>query len=282
MIIDFHTHTFPEKIAARALQSLSEGSHTAHFTDGTTEGLRESMRTAGIDRCVSLAVATRADQVAHINDRIIANQAQNGDGDIIAFGAMHPDMDEYVSELGRLKAAGIRGIKLHPAFCGLDLTDIRFKRIIEKASELDLIVVTHGGVDIGFPDHDYASVDHILEIMREVAPGRLVLAHMGGWQNWDNVRKYLAGAPLWLDTAFSLGNVPILKGQEDEMPYKYQMDMGKFKDLVYAHSVDRVLFATDSPWADQREYVDFVRRSITDESVLNKILGENAKGLLNI
>ena len=34
-IIDFHTHCFPQKIAARALEQMSLAANTLYFTDGT-------------------------------------------------------------------------------------------------------------------------------------------------------------------------------------------------------------------------------------------------------
>ena len=68
MIIDFHTHTFPPKIAASTLEKLSAMSHTLPFTDGTPEGLRASMGEAGVDLSVVLPVATAPRQVEHIND----------------------------------------------------------------------------------------------------------------------------------------------------------------------------------------------------------------------
>ena len=48
-VIDFHTHTFPDKIAPRAIASLSSKSHTRAFTDGTLKALKDSMKAAGID-----------------------------------------------------------------------------------------------------------------------------------------------------------------------------------------------------------------------------------------
>ena len=35
MVIDIHTHTFPDKIAAGAIAKLQASSHTIPFTDGT-------------------------------------------------------------------------------------------------------------------------------------------------------------------------------------------------------------------------------------------------------
>ena len=57
MIIDFHTHTFPDKIAARAIAQLEQASHSRAFTNGTVEGLKASMRKAGIDASVVMPVA---------------------------------------------------------------------------------------------------------------------------------------------------------------------------------------------------------------------------------
>ena len=51
MIIDFHTHMFPDKIAARTIDFLSKtGGDMNPFTDGTWKGLKESTKQAGIDR----------------------------------------------------------------------------------------------------------------------------------------------------------------------------------------------------------------------------------------
>ena len=48
MSIDFHTHTFPEKIAEKALNNLSNTSRTIPHTDGTASGRIKSMKNAGL------------------------------------------------------------------------------------------------------------------------------------------------------------------------------------------------------------------------------------------
>ena len=53
MIIDFHTHMFPDKIAARTIDFLSKtGGDMNPFTDGTWKGLKESTKQAGIDHSI--------------------------------------------------------------------------------------------------------------------------------------------------------------------------------------------------------------------------------------
>ena len=49
MIIDFHTHMFPDKIAKGTLDFLESVCKTHPYTDGTSEGLKASTEEAGID-----------------------------------------------------------------------------------------------------------------------------------------------------------------------------------------------------------------------------------------
>ena len=57
MIIDFHTHMFPDKIAARTIDFLSKtGGDMNPFTDGTWKGLKESTKQAGIDHSIVLPI----------------------------------------------------------------------------------------------------------------------------------------------------------------------------------------------------------------------------------
>lgn len=281
MIIDFHTHTFPDRIAGRTLEALSQKSRTIPVTDGTVSGLATCMQAAGIDRAINLPVMTRPDQVESLNHKMIDNQEALLASGIITFGGMHPDYPEYKQELKLLKEAGIKGIKLHPAYQGRNIDDPSFLRIIEAASDLGMIILTHAGIDIGIYDHDYASVPQILNVLRLVAPDRFVLAHMGGWGNWDVFESDLAGAPVWIDTAFSLGPIPVMT----EPPAPLLSENLSIKDAVRImrkHGTDRVLFATDSPWADMKEYVQMIKNSTLSPEEQDRILGGNAMQLLGM
>ena len=67
MIIDFHTHTFPDKIAAPALESLKSSSESAAHTDGTNSGLAISMAESGVDISVVLPVVTNPQKASSMN-----------------------------------------------------------------------------------------------------------------------------------------------------------------------------------------------------------------------
>ena len=49
MIIDFHTHTFPDNIAEKALKKLSDSSRAVPYTKGTASSRFEFMKEAGIE-----------------------------------------------------------------------------------------------------------------------------------------------------------------------------------------------------------------------------------------
>ena len=48
MIIDFHTHTFPDQIAASAIARLSNNAHIEAHANGTAGGLLLAERAAGV------------------------------------------------------------------------------------------------------------------------------------------------------------------------------------------------------------------------------------------
>ena len=54
MIIDFHTHIFPDKIAAGVIDKLQKKSRSKPYTDATAGGLLQSMQDAGIDTFIEV------------------------------------------------------------------------------------------------------------------------------------------------------------------------------------------------------------------------------------
>ena len=282
LIIDFHTHTFPDKISEGVLAKLSKLSHTQYFTNGSVSGLLASMEEACVSYSVNLPVMTDAKQVEKVNGALIAEKDMLFSKGIITFGGMHPDYVAYKKELLRLKEHGILGIKVHPAYQNTDIDDIRMLRIIDAASELGLIVLTHAGIDIGIYDRNYTSVRQILNVINQVHPPKLVLAHMGNWACWDDVEQYLCGAPVWFDTAFAIG--PITQDQAKSGPPYLQSTISAeaFVRIVRKHGADKILFATDSPWESQKDYVGRVEAMPLDKTEKDLIFSGNAVKLLGL
>ncbi len=281
-IIDLHTHVFPDRIAPAAVAKLRDASHTRAFLDGTAAQLQASMKRAGIGRSVVLPVATSARQVPHINDAAIARHRSAPETGIDSFGGMHPDFEDWEKELERLRDAGIRGVKLHPPYQGPDFDDGRFLRILKKAAALSLAVLTHAGLDVGLPGERQATPEKIRRAIDRVPDVTLILAHMGGWRCWEETEKLLAGTPVYLDTSFALGTLtPSGDGFFDAAPEEMNMLSGEqFVHLTRVFGADRVLFGTDSPWMDQKEYLARFLALPLREEEKRQILGENAEKLL--
>ena len=86
MLIDFHTHCFPDRIAQKAIEKLSFVSGgIENYTDGTVNGLKASMKKHGVDKSVVLNIATNAHQQKNVNDFA----ASINDKNIISFGENH-------------------------------------------------------------------------------------------------------------------------------------------------------------------------------------------------
>ncbi|MCQ2406542.1 MAG: hypothetical protein MJ067_04945 [Oscillospiraceae bacterium] len=130
MIIDFHTHFFPDRLAPSAIAQISGLAGVKYHSDGTAKCLADNMKRFGIDLSVSLPVATRADQVFKLNSHLIEAKDELMEMGILSFGAIHPDYEDVKGEIKRLKEHGFKGLKIHPAYQGRDLDDISFLRLL--------------------------------------------------------------------------------------------------------------------------------------------------------
>lgn len=263
MIIDFHTHTFPDKIAAKTISMLAQKANIPAYRDGTLSSLCESMKRSGVDYSVVLPVATAPKQVESIN-RLAAEL--NGKNGIIYAGAIHPDCENIADILDWIKSAGLFGIKLHPDYQGVYFDDPRYINIMNEAAKRNLITVTHAGLDLGYPDDVHCTPDRVLNVLDRLSgiiDNKLILAHLGGCDIADSVITKLCGKPVYMDTSFSAGRYP-----------------QKAKEVILAHGADKILFATDSPWADQAKYIKLFESLDFDKVTLEKIFYRNAKQLL--
>ncbi len=265
MIIDFHTHIFPDKIAARSIEALSKVSGIKAATDGTLNGLLASMDKSGVDLSVIMPVVTKPSQFETVNTFAKSVNEQYA-GRLMSFGGIHPDSENYKAELNRIKELGLPGIKLHPDYQGVMIDDVRYMRIIEYANELGLIILVHAGIDIGLPEPVHCPPDKARKVLDAIKPQKLVLAHMGGWKQWDAVYEYLAGENVYLDTAFTFDYI----------------DLDSFLNIWEVHDREKILFATDSPWSDATIDMEVLKVLIQRAQDIENILGNNAKKLLNI
>ena len=262
MIIDFHTHTFSEKIAVRALDSLSGRTGGLHFqNDGTVSGLKAALRAAGVDGAVILNVATNPQKISVVNDYAI--ETNRPEELIWSFGSVHPFAPDAIEELERLKAAGVRGIKFQPAFQQFYADDPKVFPVYRKAAQLGFVTVFHSGLDLGFREV-FVSPQSIAAILPQFGGAPVVAAHFGGYMQWEDTLQYLLAENVYLDTSYSYGRMPF--------PMAVQ--------LVEAFGADRILFGSDSPWGNIADELRFLRHVGLSAAEEEKVLYRNALKLL--
>jgi len=264
-IFDVHTHAFPDTLAASAIPKLEAGAlwfKVAASHDGTCGGLLASMDRAGIRKAVVCSIATRPEQVPKITD-----WAASIAGDrILPFASIHPDYPAPEGEIERIARAGLRGLKFHPYYMQCPLDDPRAVRIARAAAAAGLAMAFHAGYDLAFEKDDAASPARVRRLHEAVPTLRLMAAHLGGWERWEEALTVLAGLPIYLETSFTLGRCP--------------------QDLVLRilskHSPEHLLFGTDAPWTVQEDEVRKFLALPIPAALKRRILWDNAHRFVGI
>lgn len=263
MLIDFHTHAFPDRIARRAIDKLAHASGgLVPQTDGTARSLKQEMDRDGVDLAVVLSIATNPGQQKNVNDFAMA---LNEDERLMAFGSVHPDAPDALEELERIAAAGLKGVKLHPEYQGFYADDEKMKPIYRKISYLGLITVFHAGHDYGFPPPYHCMPEHTLRALRWF-DSPVVAAHWGGLGCAQEVLEKLCGEEVWLDLSFGYSAIA----------------RDTARRILDKHGTDRVLFGSDMPWHRPSWEMRLLDTLELSEEDRERIFWRNAKALLKL
>ncbi len=266
MLIDFHTHAFPDHLAPRALASLAKDIARPPLTDGTVSGLLSAMDSWGVDRAVVCNIATNPKQTANVN-AFAAKTAREHPDRLSPLGSVHPLCPDPESVLCGIREAGLPGIKIHPDYMGVSLDDPAFDPVFELCADLGLFILTHAGFDVYSPHRVYASPDRILRRLERSPRTTLIAAHYGGNMMWEEVEEKLCGRDLYIDA--SLGGLT-------------RMDPAQAARILGKHDPERILFGSDCPWcssADTFRYVDALPLS---DDRKERIYHTNAERLLGL
>lgn len=281
LIIDFHTHTFPDSLARRAVLKLSQAASLKNYLDGTLLDLKKSMQRSGIHYSVLLPVATKTEHYLSINSIAKEVNATSKYDHLISFGSLHPDNANYKEIIDDLADYQVPGIKLQPINQLKSIDDISYLRIIDYAVSMGLYVLIHAGYDISSPGAEFSTVAKLKNVVNTIHSEKIILAHMGGINEWDLVEEWIIGKDVCLDTSFVLTPLRHIC-QNGNVTFKEDgpLPMEQFIRMVRNHGVNRILFGSDSPWSDQGESLKAILKSPLTEEEKTAILGENAKHIL--
>ena len=263
MLIDFHTHCFPDKIAENAVKKLSFASGGLKYhTDGTYDGLKKSMSKNSVDIAVVLSIATNASQQKNVNDFA---SSLNNKKDVFSFGSVYPWADDALFELERIKDMGLKGVKLHPDYQNFSVDDERLIPLYKKISSLGLITIFHAGFDYGFEPPYGATPEKMIKALR-FFDSPVIAAHWGGVSCGEKVLELLAGCDIYFATSFGYGTMP-----------KYYASK-----IIEKHGCDKILFGTDTPWHTPSMEMRLLDSLGLTKDELDKITHKNAENLLEI
>lgn len=261
MVIDIHTHCYPDQLAEAAIQNWQTLAGTDRI-DGTLSGLLSDLDRAGIDRAVVLHVAHRPGSAHNVNDFAAAVQRAHPDR-LRCFGSVHPDASDVMAEIRRIKELGLAGIKLHPLHQNFAPTDPHYYAFYQALSEAGLPVLFHCGSRPGRvgtlqPVQLAAILPHLQGIP-------IIAAHLGGLASAPEQLSVLVDLPVYVDLSYCA---------------RY------FEPAAYVHIISalddsRILFGSDTPWDMASYELRWLEEAGLSSQTMEKILFLNASQLLD-
>lgn len=264
MIIDFHTHIFPENFAERAMSVLSQKANVGHAAPATLQGLLSTMDECGVDRSVVLNIVTKESQ----HENVLRFAKEIDSERIISFGSVLPSSVYALEYVWKISDEELKGIKFHPALQRIYPDDEQYFPIYDLARALNLILTFHVGFDPSYPSELDATPESMIKIAKNFPGLRIVAAHLGGLKMAKEVLEVLAGqTDVFLDTAFCSD------------PW---LDRGLFEEIIRKHGADKILFGSDYPWHLPSQEISLIRSLDISEEEKDMILGMNAIRLLGL
>ena len=277
-VIDFHTHVFPEAVAADRQPYLdTDPAFRSLYADpkariATADGLVEAMDRAGIERSVMCGFGWSAPELCvRGNDAILEAVARYPDR-LAGLGtvAPGPDPEEAVRELRRIRSAGLLGLgELRPDAQGW-LGEHRgaFDVLAAEIVAENALVLLHASEPVGhrYAGKEGASPGALEPLLERLRGAPTVLAHAGGglpfYAYMPEVAELLRD--VYVDTA--------------ALPFLYRPAV--LDALAAAHGADRLLFGTDYPLMEQERTLRYVDESGLNAGDKERLLGGNAEALL--
>ena len=272
MIIDVHSHDFPDSIVVRAMNGMCRKTDGKLWPagDGTLSGHLDNLDLAGVDRAVSCPIATKPKMfeglfrcACEIKDGALGARAQRK---IIPFASVHPLDPDVMAHLELVARAGLKGVKFHCYYQDFSLADRAVWPVFEKIRELGLVVLCHCGADIAWDTVGLCGPREIETLLKNVRGLKFVAAHLGGCDGYPpHATDGLVECGCYVDTS---------------MLHRHWHRDEQMR-ILRSWPTDRILFGTDYPWETYTESIDWVK-SVRDPKDWNALFGDNARRLLGV
>jgi uncharacterized protein len=279
MIIDIHTHIFPEKIRAERERFFdrepdfmniyaNKGSKLAGM-----EELITAMDEQGVDKSVVFGFPWRSIDHVKLNNDYIIEAVERYRGRLIGFCTFYLPLQGAETEFERCINAGLSGVgelAFYSSATGED-TVHTLEPIAKMAQDYDVPLLLHTNEQVGhfYPGKAAMSVYDIYKVPQCFPKNKIILAHWGGGIFFYHLMKKEVKSVLqntWFDTAAS--------------PYLYD-------SRIYAVAAEivgpaKVLFGSDFPLLKPGRYFREMEEAGISQETMKKICGENAALLLKV
>jgi predicted TIM-barrel fold metal-dependent hydrolase len=279
MIIDVHTHIFPDEIknkregffdgeaAFKLLYSLP-GSRLA----GAEELIR-NMDHEGVDKSVVFGFPWKTSDYFKRNNDYILNVVERYKDRLIGFSTFYPLAKDAEKELERCLKSGLSGVG-ELAFYESSISENTIKTflpIAEIAQTFDVPILLHANESVGhyYPGKSPMTLKEIYDFLCSFPDNKIILAHWGGGIFFYYLMKKEVKGVLkntWFDTAAS--------------PYLY--DKAIYSISTEIVGFDKILFGSDFPLIKPSRYFKEMKDTGLSKDVIEKICGENAASMLKI
>jgi predicted TIM-barrel fold metal-dependent hydrolase len=251
-------------LAKKALKKLCDDMEVPFIpvSDGTANGLIEKMDDWHIDVSVVQPVITKQSQTQNVNEWM----AEICSDRLICFGGIYPHTDDYKRDIDFVVSLGLKGLKFHAEFQNFILDDKYMLKIYDYALSKGLILLHHAGYDPAFHPPYKSSPRQFANVANAMRGGIIIAAHLGGHDQWDDVKEYLAGTCIYLDTSMGFEYFP----------------RERFLQIVEKHGSDKILFGSDAPWSSAKTEVEQLRALPLSDDSIDAILGGNAQRILKL
>lgn len=280
MIIDFHTHLFPEKIREKretyfadepAFQKLYQSPKSRMI--GAKE-LLAAMDAGQVDKSVIFGFPWKDEKLYKRHNDYIGEVVGRYPDRFIGLGCFDAFSDGAVEETRRcLQQGGLSGIgELAFYQSGIENDALaRLEPIMEICKDRNLPVLIHTNEPVGhhYPGKTPNTLAQIYQLVDAFPQNNIVLAHWGGGLFFFSLLKKEVRQRLnrvYFDTAAS--------------PYLYDPNVYRLAiDLVGA---EKILFGSDFPLLPPAKYFEEMKAAGLSDDQMDQICGANAARLLGV
>ena len=279
MIVDIHTHTFPEVIRNQrhrffpkepAFKLLYETPKARLVS--ATETIA-TMDAEGVDIAVVFGFPWGDIDTCRLNNDYIIEAVGRHPDRLRGFCCVDPFLPEAPAEVERCLAAGLSGVgELAFYRSGIDDPCVAcLAPIMDLCRRFEVPVMVHTNEPVGhrYPGKTPNTLVQIYHLAKSYPDNTIVLAHWGGGLFFNQLLKREVKQTLrkvYYDTAAS--------------PFLYEPSV--YRLAAELAGSDKILFGTDFPLLKPGRYFQEIEASGLDAAQRKQVLGENAAALLNL